>query len=228
MTCRRVAVRGLDACVAVALLAALAASAVGCRSAGPRDRVRLGWSERGHASWYGMPFHGRRTSSGEVYDMHLMTAAHRELPFGTVLEVRNLDNDRRVQVRVTDRGPFVRGRILDLSYGAALELDMVRTGTAEVELRVIDIGEVPLPAGAVVTLQVGAFQSRDHAEALATRLQRHFTDVRVEEATPWFRVRVGVFHDAVEAEETRRRLRRLGYAALVTRAGLGARLSEET
>jgi rare lipoprotein A len=175
-----------------------------------------------------MPFHGRRTSSGEVYDMYLMTAAHRELPFGTVLEVRNLGNERRVQVRVTDRGPFVRGRILDLSYAAALELDMVRTGTAEVELRVIDIGEVPLPAGAVVTLQVGAFQSRERADALATRLQRSFTDVRVEEAAPWFRVRVGVFHDAAEAEHTRRRLRRLGYAALVTRAGLGARLSEET
>ena len=223
---RRASLRGLEAGVALALLAALAAATAGCRSAGPRDRVRLGWSERGHASWYGMPFHGRRTSSGEVYDMYLMTAAHRELPFGTILEVRSLDSDRRVQVRVTDRGPFVKGRILDLSYAAALELDMVRTGTAEVELRVVDLGEMPLPAGSVLTLQVGAFQTRERADALAGRLAAHFPEVRVEEALPWFRVRVGTFADLGAAEQVRQRLRRRGYAAMVLRAGLGARLSD--
>ena len=226
MKSRRVSLRRLDVGVALALLAALAAATAGCRSAGPRDRARLGWSQRGHASWYGMPFHGRRTSSGEVYDMHLMTAAHRELPFGTVLEVRNLDNDRRVQVRVTDRGPFVKGRILDLSYAAALRLDMVRTGTAEVELRVVDLGEVPVLAGSVLTLQVGAFQSRERADELAGRLERHFPEVRVEEALPWYRVRVGTFADLGQAEEVRDRLRRRGYPAMVLRAGLGARLSD--
>jgi rare lipoprotein A len=223
---RRALSRGLEACAAAALLAALAVSIAGCRSAGKRDGVRLGWSQRGHASWYGMPFHGRRTASGEIYDMHRITAAHRELPFGTILEVRNLDNERRVQVRVTDRGPFVKGRILDLSYAAALQLDMVRTGTAEVELRVVDLGELPLPAGSVLTLQVGAFQSRDSAEELAARLGTHFPEVRIEEALPWFRVRVGTFADLGAAEEMRRQLRRRGYAAMVLRAGLGARLSD--
>jgi rare lipoprotein A len=226
MQSRRVPARGLEACVALALLAALTLAAAGCRSAGPRDQVRLGWSQRGHASWYGMPFHGRRTASGEVYDMHRMTAAHRELPFGTVLEVRNLANDRRVQVQVTDRGPFVKGRILDLSYAAALQLDMVRTGTADVELRVIDHGELPLPHGTVLTLQVGAFQTRERADALAARLLAHFPETRVEEAQPWFRVRVGTFADLGAAEEMRRQLRRRGYRAMVLRAGLGARLSD--
>jgi rare lipoprotein A len=210
----------------VALLAALAAGAAGCRSAATRDRVRIGWSERGEASWYGRPFHGRRAASGEVYDMYLMTAAHRELPFGTVLEVRNLANDLRVQVRVTDRGPFVRGRILDLSYAAALALDMVRAGTARIELRVVDVGELALPAHAVLTVQAGAFQSRERAEALATRLRGDFPDVRIEEALPWFRVRVGTFSELGSAEEVRRRLRRRGIRAMVMRAGLGARLSE--
>jgi rare lipoprotein A len=107
-----------------------------------------------------MPFHGQRTASGELYDMYRMTAAHRELPLGTVVQVRNLDNGRRVQVRINDRGPFVRGRILDLSYAAATALDMVRTGTAEVELRVIEMRVLAPSPTAVLTVQVGAFQDR--------------------------------------------------------------------
>jgi rare lipoprotein A len=197
-----------------------------CRSSTP-DRVRIGWSERGEASWYGYPFHGQRTASGERYDMYLMTAAHRELPLGTVLEVRNLDNGRRVQVRVNDRGPFVRGRILDLSYGAATELDMVSTGTAEIELRVIEMGEVGLPAAALLTVQVGAFQHRDRADALLAKLVRDFAEVRVEESAPWFRVRVGTFRQRADAQELQERLRRRGFRSVITRAGMGPVLSDE-
>lgn len=214
----------LELGLVAALLLATLGSAVACRSA-RTDRVRIGWSQRGEASWYGMPFHGRRTASGERYDMYRMSAAHRELPFGTVVEVRNVDNGRRIQVRINDRGPFVRGRILDLSYAAAQELDMVRTGTATVELRVVELGEGPLPASAILTVQVGAFQARERAEALARELARDFADVRIEEASPWYRVRVGTFADSREAEELRRRLRRRGYHSIVTRAGLGPRLS---
>jgi rare lipoprotein A len=210
---------------AIALLLLLSLLGLACRSA-TRDRVRIGWSERGHASWYGKPFHGRHTASGERYDMYRMTAAHRELPFGTVVQVRNLANDRRVQVTITDRGPFVRGRIVDLSYAAALELDMVRSGTAQVELRVIELGEVPVPAGTVLTVQVGAFQTRERAESLLATLAGDFPDARIEEALPWFRVRIGTFSTAAEAEELRRRLRRRGLRALVLRAGLGPRLGE--
>ncbi len=89
------------------------------------------------ASWYGEKFHGRSTANGERYDMHGMTAAHPTLPFGTVVEVRNLDNGRSVRVRINDRGPFVRGRIIDLSYAAAREIEMIGPGTARVELTLV-------------------------------------------------------------------------------------------
>lgn len=213
--------------IAGALLLLSLGFAVSCRSARP-DRVRLGWSQRGDASWYGMPFHGRRTASGERYDMYRMSAAHRELPFGTVVEVHNLDNGRRIQVRVNDRGPFVHGRILDLSYAAATELDMVRTGTAAIELRVVELGPGPLPASAVLTVQVGAFQNRERADALAEQLRGDFPEVRVEEASPWYRVRIGTFTDSATAESVRAQLRRRGFHSVLTRAGLGPRLSDET
>ncbi len=96
-----------------------------------------GFSQRGTASWYGIPFHGRKTASGETYDMNGMTCAHRTLPFGTVLLVTNTDNGRSATVRVTDRGPYVSGRIIDLSRGAASSLGMLETGTAPVELKVV-------------------------------------------------------------------------------------------
>jgi rare lipoprotein A len=203
----------------------VAISVAGCRSA-TRDHVRIGWTERGEASWYGLPFHGQRTASGERYDMYLMTAAHRELPIGTVVEVTNLQNDRRVQVRINDRGPFVRGRILDLSYGAATALDMVRTGTAEIELRVVEMGQLPLPADTVLTVQVGAFQTRERADALLAKLADDFADARIEESLPWYRVRVGTFISWSDAEELQHRLLRRGYRSIVTRAGLGPVLSE--
>ena len=213
--------------VSGALLLLTLGVVVSCRSAGP-VRVRIGWSQRGQASWYGLPFHGRRTANGERYDMYRMSAAHRHLPFGTVVEVRNVDNGRRIQVRVNDRGPFVRDRILDLSYAAAAELDMVRTGTASIELRVVELGQVPLPASAILTVQVGAFQDRGRADALAAELTDLFPEVRVEEALPWYRVRIGTFGDSDEAEAVRDRLRRKGYHSVVTRAGMGPRLSDAT
>ena len=213
--------------VSGALLLLTLGFAVSCRTAGP-SRVRIGWSQRGEASWYGMPFHGRRTANGEKYDMYRMSAAHRDLPFGTVVEVRNVENGRRVQVRVNDRGPFVRGRILDLSYAAATELDMVRIGTASIELRVVELGEMPLAGSTLVNVLVGSFQQRDRADALAAELVAAFPDVRVEEALPWYRVRVGTFSDLGEAEAVREQLRRRGYHCVVTRAGMGPRLSDET
>lgn len=104
--------------------------------------------ERGVASWYGGEFHGRSTANGERYDMHRLTAAHKTLPFGTVVEVRNLDNGRSVRVRINDRGPFVRGRIIDLSYAAAREIEMIGPGTARVELVLVSRPDGAVPAGA--------------------------------------------------------------------------------
>ena len=212
--------------LAGALLLVTLGFAVSCRSA-TRDSVRIGWSQRGEASWYGMPFHGRRTANGERYDMYRMSAAHRDLPFGTVVEVHNVDNGRRIQVRVNDRGPFIRGRILDLSFAAAEELDMVRTGTAAIELRVVELGQVPLPASAILTVQVGAFQDRERADTLAAELVAAFPEVRVEESPPWYRVRVGTFAATGAAEAVRKQLRRRGYHSVITRAGSGPRLSGE-
>ena len=107
----------------------------------------VGPTERGIASWYGAKYHGRTTANGERYDMHAMTAAHPTLPFGLIVEVTNLDNDRRVRVRINDRGPFKKGRVIDLSYAAAQKLDMVHTGLARVRLRVVESGPPPGRAG---------------------------------------------------------------------------------
>ncbi len=102
-----------------------------------------GYKERGVASWYGKKFHGRLTSNREPYDMYAMTAAHKTLPLPTFVEVRNLRNDRTIIVRVNDRGPFVHNRIIDLSYAAALKLDMVRDGTSLVEVTAISFDDLP-------------------------------------------------------------------------------------
>ena len=107
------------------------------RSRDRREERRRGDSEEGTASWYGKKYHGRRTSSGERYDMHAMTAAHRDLPFGTVVRVTNLRNGKNVRVTINDRGPFVEGRIIDLSYAAAKKLDMVRDGVVPVRVEIL-------------------------------------------------------------------------------------------
>lgn len=117
----------------VVLLAALVLA--GC--AGPGAVVRRGWTQVGLASWYGKPYHGRRTASGEVYNMYGVSAAHRTLPFGTRVRVTRLDNGRSIVVRINDRGPFVRGRIIDLSYGAAKKLGMVQEGVVKVRIEVL-------------------------------------------------------------------------------------------
>jgi len=96
-----------------------------------------GYAEKGIASWYGRKYHGRLTANGERYDMHALTAAHKRLPFGAVVVVKNLENGKKVRVRINDRGPFKKGRIIDLSYAAARELGMVEQGLARVKIKVV-------------------------------------------------------------------------------------------
>jgi rare lipoprotein A len=173
---------------------ALMLLAAGCaRHTTARLPARIGSTETGIASWYGVPYHGRPTASGEIFDMEKLTAAHRALPFETWVEVTNLSNGKQVDVRITDRGPFVHGRIIDLSMGAARQIDMVRAGTARVRLRVIKppVTAAPVNVPAVKALaspqtgnggyavQAGAFSDPSHAEALRETLP--YSDARVVE-----------------------------------------------
>jgi len=138
-----------------------------------------GFTEEGVASWYGRPFHGRQAASGETYDMYALTAAHRVLPMGTQVRVTNLRNKSSCLVRINDRGPFARDRIIDLSYRAAKKLGMVEAGTVPVRLEAVgqpvEYGQArPTFALGPLTIQVGSFADRANAERLAARLDRHY------------------------------------------------------
>ena len=185
----------------------------------------IGAEETGYASWYGHPYHGRRTAGGEVYDMNDLTAAHRTLPMGTRLMVTGLDTGQVVLVRVNDRGPFVEGRILDLSYAAARVLGADRAGVIPVRLQVVGLGDEgsgpatePRPA-AGFAVQVGAFADKSRAEALRDSLVRDGNAAAVAPAAiggdTFFRVRLGPFADAPTARAAAVRLAARGYQAIV-------------
>ena len=152
----------------------------------------VGYSEEGNASWYGIPFNGRRASNGEIYDMNKLTAAHRTLPFETVVRVTNLNNGKTTTVRITDRGPFVDNRIIDLSQAAAREIESIGPGVVPVRLEVL--GNVDVTAG-FFTVQVGAFRERVNAERLRERLSAGYSPIFIQQYdagdSSFYRVRVG-------------------------------------
>ncbi len=178
-----------------------------------------GFRQRGLASWYGRDFHGKKTSNGEIYNMYAMTAAHKTLPLGTHVQVYNLENNRKAVVRINDRGPFVRGRIIDLSYTAAKEIGIVGPGTARVE--VVALGRRTSASGNTsstytaddyhsgeFTFQVGAFLSRENAERQKRQLAKRYKNAHITVYDRgdriFYRVRVGRFtslEDAVEQEK---------------------------
>ncbi len=173
-----------------------------------------GFAEEGAASWYGPNFHGKRTSCGEVYDMHKLTAAHKILPMHTMIRVTNLDNGKSVVVRVNDRGPFVSGRIVDMSKAGAHALGMHRAGTARVRLETVggvpglsSDGDLPGP----FYVQVGAFVNKSNAERLLSRMQRmgyrnsriHYREV---DGQTFWRVHAGTFPTLVKADRARRKM----------------------
>jgi len=197
----------------------------GCRSAQTvpgAEPVRTrptGHAERGMASWYGPNFHGRRTANGETYDMHGLTAAHRTLPFGTWVRVTNLDNGRSVDLRINDRGPFAKGRVIDVSYAAAERLEMVGPGTARVEIRVLEAPFPQQPVAAAAqrfTVQLGAFQDEKRARRLRAEVAHSHPEATVRSAGGWHRVQVGLFDTRDAAERVLMELVRMGYSALVT------------
>jgi rare lipoprotein A len=197
--------------IMIVLAIAIAIAAAGCGkkkrtaqvpAAPPRAAAapmpHIGDEEVGTASWYGYPYHGRRASNGEIYDMEKLTAAHRTMPFGTIVEVRNLANALEVQVRITDRGPFVGDRIIDLSHAAARQIQMIGPGTAKVRLRVVGLPQES-PAG-YFAVQVGAFRERENAEQLQKRMASEYGTARVQlrDSKPaLWRVLVG--HEVTEA-----------------------------
>jgi len=187
----------------------------------------VGYSEQGIASWYGKKFHGRLTSNGEKYDMYAMTAAHKTLPLPTNVKVTNLDTGKSIIVRVNDRGPFVKNRVIDLSYSAALALDVVANGTALVEITALTARQSatvqPLtaaytaPAEVSMYLQVGAFGEQNNAQQLADQLSGNgINNVTVHESNgespKLFRVRIGPVSSVGEYDELSRQVETLQIA----------------
>ena len=195
-----------------------------------------GFVQRGTASWYGPDFHGKRTSSGETYNMHAMTAAHKTLPLPTMVRVKNLTNGKSVIVRVNDRGPFAHDRIIDLSYAAAKALEVVGPGTAQVEITALTatdhetaaaeprqtIRVIPLPSASAestddeIFLQLGSFSSEVNAINMRNQLEQQnerailISSVDTDSGT-FYRVRLGPLLDVSEAESVQKRLNRKGY-----------------
>ena len=172
----------------------------------------LGFQEEGIASWYGAKFHGRATASGEIYDMHQLTAAHKHLPLPTFVRVTRLDNGRSLIVKVNDRGPFVGDRIIDLSYAAAAQLDMLENGKAAVRIEALSAAmpaEVEtLSPGRVATpyfVQLGAFREQDNAQAMvlqAGKLTSSPVSIDFDVSKNLYQVRVGPLSDADSVQAT--------------------------
>ena len=181
----------------------------------------IGFVERGVASWYGPGFHGNKTANGERYDMHQLTAAHRTLPLGSIAVVRSMSTGRQVTVRINDRGPFARGRVLDLSLAGANALGMIGAGTDEIELRVVGYQGRAADMG-VLRVQVGSFSEQQNALNLLERVKQFYPGGRVQIVDlpegKRYRVQVGQFSKESQAEEATSHLESsLGIQAFVFR-----------
>jgi rare lipoprotein A len=181
----------------------------------------VGFVERGVASWYGPGFHGNKTANGERYDMHQLTAAHRTLPLGSIALVRSTSTGRQVTVRINDRGPFARGRVLDLSLAGAQALGMTGTGTDQIELRVVGYQGRAANMG-VLRVQVGSFSDQQNALNLLERTKHFYSGGRVQTVDlsegKRYRVQIGQFSTETQAEAAASRLESsLGLSAFVFR-----------
>ncbi len=187
-----------------------------------------GFTQQGVASWYGTEFHGKRTSNGERYDMNAMTAAHKTLPLGVYVKVRNIDNGHEAVVRINDRGPFVKGRIIDLSYAAAKKLGVDAAGTAPVRIEALgyrgsgaDRYEAldSYDAGNY-TVQVGAFKEYSNAERLSADMKNRYGFSEIHETNvhgdTFYRVYAGKFPSLAAAEKAEREFSEHGYAGSFT------------
>lgn len=190
-------------------------------------KTAQGFTERGFASWYGKKFHGRRTSSGEKYDMFSMTAAHRVLPLPSYVSVRNLKNGKTVVVKVNDRGPFLHNRVIDLSYAAAYKLGIVATGTGLVEVTALDprapkqttVNIIPVSSRAVsgvkLFVQFGAFSIKSNAENLQRRLYgdgfNPSMELGVHDGRHIYRIRTGPYSFVSDVDQIAANAQQYGY-----------------
>lgn len=192
--------------------------AFSCKSSRPVNNV----IEKGVASWYGPNFHGKKTANGETYNMHGLTAAHRTLPFNTVVRVQNLDNNKAVEVRINDRGPFAKNRIIDLSKKAAEKIDMIGPGTARVQLILVTQTSQDLPKDLktqTFTIQIASFQSRKLAQEKSAEISGSRVERAVVDRKKVFRVYYGSYQSKEEAKEKLRELKRKGVGGFVKQVG---------
>ena len=181
----------------------------GARRPGPSAPPPIvGQTETGVASWYGHPYDGRQAADGEIYDMETLVAAHRTLPFQTLVRVRNLSNGKTVDVRIIDRGPFVGGRIIDLSHAAAQQIGVIGPGVAQVELTIVSAPANPEPA--LFAVQVGAFRERANADRVERNMISAYGAARAVERAgnpSVFRVLAGRENSPEAAEMLAKRIR---------------------
>lgn len=193
----------------VPLCAAILVSCGGAPKPSDFPGYPIGFVERGVASWYGPGFHGNKTANGERYDMHLLTAAHRTLPLGSIAVVRSMSSGREVTVRINDRGPFARGRVLDLSLAGAQALGMTGAGTDQVELRVVGYQGRTADMG-VLRVQVGSFSDQQNAHNIFERVKRLYPGGRIQLVDlpegRRYRVHIGQFLTETQAEAAVSRL----------------------
>jgi len=171
----------------------------------PLKSVNVGYTEEGLASWYGPRFQGQLTASGEIFDMYKLTAASRTLPLNVYVKVTNLNNNRSTVVKINDRGPFVQGRIIDLSYEAAKRIGMLQAGVVPVRITVVSPNYYLLAANEKFTIQVGAFTDFKNASDYRNYLSRYFGSVYISSfytgKITYYRVRVGIFDSQQQARE---------------------------
>ena len=189
----------------------------------PLDRQSL-WRfrEEGLASWYGEEYHGRKTANGEIYDMYAMTAAHRTLPFNAFVRVINRENGKKAELRINDRGPFIPGRIIDLSKSGARAIGILETGTAKVSVEVIGFTGRGIPSlEGVFAIQVGAFVERENAQRFRDELQKKYSNVHIvlweSNVKRFYRVRLGSFRSETEARRYAETLRQENLSGFVVR-----------
>jgi rare lipoprotein A len=180
------------------------------------------------ASWYGREFHGKPTSSGENFNMFALTCAHRDYPLGTRVKVTNPSNSQEVECIVNDRGPFVSGRDIDLSYAAAKKIGLIGPGVAQVDVEPLGrytryVKEVRYShlEGAQVTIQIGSFREESNAKRLKRGLELHYKDIYIMQANigkdKYYRVRIGKFKDSGDALKLANTLAQEGYSVLITK-----------